>query len=65
MCIFEAHGAVCGTVAFSPILAVQLATRALTAFNYCQNHLLTLSIDVIGAASEAVPRAHGPWPRGL
>ena len=46
MRIFEPHRAVCSTVAFSPILAVQLATRALIACNYCQNHLLTLSVDV-------------------
>ena len=50
MRIFEAHRAVCSTVAFSPILAVQLATRALTASNYCQNHLLRLSVYVIGGA---------------
>ena len=30
----------CATVASSPILAVQLAERALTACNYRQNHLL-------------------------
>ena len=36
----------CSTVAFLAILAFQLATLALTACNYCQNHLLTLSVDV-------------------
>ena len=41
----------CSTVASSPILAVQLAQRALTARNYCQNHPLTLSVNVIGSAS--------------
>ena len=41
----------CSTDAFSPILAVHLATRALTAYNYCQNHLLALSVDVITGAS--------------
>ena len=41
----------CSTVASSPILAVQLAERALTACNYCQNHLLALSANVIGCAS--------------
>ena len=46
----------CSTVAFSPILAVQLATPALTACNYCQNHLLTLSVDVIGGASAGAAR---------
>ena len=51
MRIFEAHRSVCSTVASSPILAVQLAERALTACNYCQNHLLTLSVNVIGSAS--------------
>ena len=39
------------TVASSPILAVQLAERALTACNYFQDHLLTLSVNVIGSAS--------------
>ena len=34
MRIFEAHRSVCSTVASSPILAVQLAERALTACNY-------------------------------
>ena len=51
MRIFEAHGSVCSTVASSPILAAQLAERALTARNYCQNHLLALSVNVIGSAS--------------
>ena len=46
----------CSTVAFSPILAVHLATPALTACNYCQNHLLTPSIDVIGGASASAAR---------
>ena len=41
----------CSTVASSPILAVQLAERALTACDYCKNHLLTLSVNVIGSAS--------------
>ena len=51
MRIFEAHRSVCGTVASSPILAVHLAERALTACNYCHNHPLTLSVDVIPSAS--------------
>ena len=37
----------CSTVASSPILALQLAERALNACNYPQNHLLALSVDVI------------------
>ena len=41
----------CCTVASSPILAVQLADRALTACNYSQKHLLALSVDVIGSAN--------------
>ena len=41
----------CSTVASSPILAVQLAERALTACNYPQNHLLALFVDVIGSAT--------------
>ena len=41
----------CSRVASPPILAVQLAERALTACNYSQNHLLALSVDVIGSAS--------------
>ena len=41
----------CSTVASSPILAVQLAQRALTACNYSKNHLLALSVNVIGSAS--------------
>ena len=48
----------CSTVASSPILAVQLAERALTACNYCQNHPLTLSVNVIGSASAGAER-HG------
>ena len=48
----------CSTVASSLILAVQLAERALTACNYSQNHLLALSVDVIGSAS-AGPAQHG------
>ena len=40
------------------ILAVQLAERALTACNYPQNHLLALSVDVIGSASTGVAQ-HG------
>ena len=35
----------CSMVASSSILAVQLAERALTACNYCQNHLLRLSVN--------------------
>ena len=46
----------CSMVAFSPILAVQLVTRALIACNYCQTHLLTLSVDVIGGASASTAR---------
>ena len=41
----------CSMVASSPIVAVQLAERALTASNYSQNHLLALSVDVILGAS--------------
>ena len=41
----------CSMVASSPILAVQLAERALTACNYSQNHLLALFVDVIGSAT--------------
>ena len=48
----------CSTVAFWPILAVQLATRALTACNYCQNHLLTLSVYVTRGANAGAAR-HG------
>ena len=48
----------CDTVASSPILAVQLAERALTACNYCQNHLLTLSVNVIGSSSAGAAQ-HG------
>ena len=48
----------CSTVASSPILAVQLAERALTACNYCQNHLLTLSVNVIRSASAGASQ-HG------
>ena len=48
----------CSTVASSPILAVQLAERALTACNYFQNHLLALSVDVIGSASAGTAQ-HG------
>ena len=42
---------VCSIFAFSPIQAVHLATRALTAYNYCQSHLLTLSVDAAAGAS--------------
>ena len=56
--IFEAHRSVCSTVASLPILAVQLAERALTAGNYCQNHLLTLSVHVIRSASAGASQ-HG------
>ena len=48
----------CSTVASSPILAAQLAERALTAYNYCQNHLLALSVNVIGSASTGLSMAH-------
>ena len=48
----------CSTVASSPILAVQLAERALTACNYSQNHLLALSVNVIGSANAGVAQ-HG------
>ena len=48
----------CSTVASSPILAVQLAERALTACTYSQNHLLALSVDVIGSASAGAAQ-HG------
>ena len=48
----------CSTVASSPILAVQLAERALTACNYSQNHLLALFVDVIGSASAGAAQ-HG------
>ena len=41
----------CSTVASSPILAVLLAERALTACNSFQNQLLTLFVNVIGSAS--------------
>ena len=41
----------CSTVASSAILAVQFAERAPTACNYCQNHLLALSVDVIYCAN--------------
>ena len=58
MRIFEAHRSVCSTVASSPILAVQLAQRALTACNYSQNHLLALSVDVISSASAGAAQ-HG------
>ena len=70
MRIFEAHRSVCSTVAYSPILAVQLAERALTACNYCQNHPLTLFVNVIGSASAGATQ-YGmfvsqflPFPRG-
>ena len=48
----------CSTVASSPILAVQLAERALTACNQSQNHLLLLYVDVIGSASASAAQ-HG------
>ena len=51
MRMFEAHRSVCSTVASSPIPAVQLAERALTACNQSQNHPLALSVDVIASAS--------------
>ena len=50
----------CSTVASSPILAVQFAERALTARHYCQNHLLTLSVNVIGSASAGAAQ-HGTY----
>ena len=46
----------CSTVASSPILAVQLVKRALTTYNNCKNHLLTLYADVIGGASAGAAR---------
>ena len=58
MRIFKAHRSVCSTVASSPLLAVQLAELALTACTYCQNHPLTLSVDVIGSASAGAAQ-HG------
>ena len=48
----------CSTVASLPILAVQLAERALTACNYSQKHLLRLSVDVIHSASAGAAQ-HG------
>ena len=50
----------CSTVASSPILALQLAERALTARNYSKNHLLALSVDVFGGASAGAAQ-HGTW----
>ena len=58
MRIVEAHRSLCSTVASSPILAVQLARRALTACNYSQNHLLALLVDVMGSASTGAAQ-HG------
>ena len=60
MRFFEAHRSVCSTVASSPILAVQLAERALTACNYSRNHPLALSVDVIGSASAGAAQ-HGTY----
>ena len=60
MRISEAHRSVCSTVAYSPILAVQVAERALTACNYCQNHPLTLFVDVIVSASADVRARTSP-----
>ena len=48
----------CSTVASSPILAVELAERALTACNYSQNYLLALFVNVIGSASAGAAQ-HG------
>ena len=58
MRIVEAHRSVCSTVAPSPILAVQLAERALTACNYSENHLLALPVDVIRSANAGAAQ-HG------
>ena len=46
----------CSIEPFSPSLAVQLVTRALTACNNCQNHLSRLSVDVIWGASASAAR---------
>ena len=54
----------CSTVASSPILAVQLAERALTVCNQSQNHLLALSVDVIGSASAGTIQ-HGACAKKL
>ena len=54
----------CSTVASSPILAVQLAERALTAWNQSQNHLLLLYVDVIGSASAGAAQ-HGASAKTL
>ena len=48
----------CSTIASSPIPAVQLAERALIACNYSQNHLLALSVNVVGSASAGAAQ-HG------
>ena len=54
----------CSTVASSPILAVQLAERALTVCNYSQNHLSALFVNVIASASAGAAQ-HGTCGKSI